>query len=474
MSDTPNIVLAVLDSVRKDKLSCYGYGENETPTLDRLAKEGCLFKRAYATGSWTVPSHASLFTGEIPSKHGAHAGHKYLHSNKTLARRLSSIGYESVAFSTNPWITDEFGYSSGFDNFFELIKSKIPYTEASDPRETNWEHDQGLLRWKERAEWLLGSNPWKRAANAISLKMHKDLPTTPAEEVNQNIRKWLTERDSKEPFFMFINYMDAHEPYRIHDRYLSSTKKIESEGLDLDWNLDSLKNGPKPGDEDIIKSIYDASISYLDAQLHSLINILEEQEEGNETLIIVLGDHGQCLGEHDYWGHGTFLFEELIHVPLIISHPSLKQTPSKHPDLVTIADIPEYICEYVGTTLREKSEHTLIHFDESEARTHKPTIIAESYGPPNNNKSSLPSRVSRAGYRVIHHGSWRAHRNLDTGELSITKSRDGSKFSKNEAEKRFRNIEKEIFEEANISDNPRDETRISDTTKDRLNDLGYL
>ncbi|MFB6187089.1 MAG: sulfatase-like hydrolase/transferase, partial [Halobacteriaceae archaeon] len=207
----PNIVLLVLDSVRGDRISNQEEFNVSTPNLTELSKKGRFFENAYSTGSWTVPAHGSLFTGKLPSEHGAHAKHKYFNVEKenTLPGILSSLSYTTVGFSTNPWISDEFGFARGFDEFYEL-RSPLPFSdEQADPR-----NEMESPSFSQVIRWILSGNPFKRGINGAYAKIFQDIPYAPASSMNDKIIDWISNH-SEEPFFLFANYMDAHEPYTI-------------------------------------------------------------------------------------------------------------------------------------------------------------------------------------------------------------------------------------------------------------------
>lgn len=405
------------------------------------------FDKAYSTGSWTIPAHGSLFTGKLPSEHGAHAKQKFLETKPedTLSGKLSKIGYNSVGFSTNPWITDEFGFTTGFNNFHEIYPN-LPFSDKeSDPRnQLNDPNAQKIF------QWIFSGNPFKRVINGVYAKYFKSLPYAPADMMTKNITNWMSE-SSEQPFFIFANYMDAHEPY------ISKKRDIDGDVLDFEWNLHCYENGPDPNNHKEIQSIYDSSISYLDRNLRKLIDSLDL----NNTLLITLGDHGQSLGENNYWGHGTHLSEELIHVPLIINSPTdfCSLDPS---DIISLRDVPNLIFEYLN-----------IHCDEnimpSNHRTCD-TIIAESFGP-HQEVDSIPDSIPESGYRVIMNNKGHLLRNLDEDNSEFTPIINQAENEKIRSE--LLEIEAETFE--NIETNGLNEQKeIEKGTQERLKDLGYL
>jgi len=453
--DYPNIILIVLDSVRGDRFTRQEEFNLSTPTLNELAEEGISFENAYSTGSWTIPAHGSLFTGKLPREHGAHAKHKYFDAEPetTLAGKLSSKGYNTVGFSTNPWISDEFGFATGFDEFYEL-RSSLPFPDVeSDPRD---ELDDPSI--SEIARWLFSGNPFKRAVNGVSARYFQQLPYAPANKMTDEILDWSTS-SPEEPFFLFANYMDAHEPYLIREDYIRGSENIPESILDFEWNLHCYNNGPRTEDYNKIRSIYDSSISYLDHNLKSLFNEINL----DNSLLVVLGDHGQALGENDYWGHGTHLSEPLVHVPLIVSPPTNNSTLSfDGSDVISLREVPNIIFSCLGFEQEGFSP---------DSWGGKDLVVAESFGP-HQEVDELPSSISSSGYRMILGESISMLHNLDTSErdFSIQNTNDNNEiFSKNTVidyeNTVFNNTPEKLYN---------NEDKIAEGTKKRLDDLGYL
>jgi hypothetical protein len=457
--DYPNIILLVLDSVRGDRFTRQEEFNLSTPTLNELAEEGISFENAYSTGSWTIPAHGSLFTGKLPREHGAHAKHKYFDAEPetTLAGKLSSKGYNTVGFSTNPWISDEFGFTSGFDEFYEL-RSSLPFSDdETDPRD---EFSDPSIQ--EVFHWILLGNPIKRAANGIYAKYFQQLPYAPADRMNEEILSWLS-NSSEEPFFLFANYMDAHEPYLIRDNYIREGAEISENVLDFDWNLNCYNNIPKKRNYEKIRDIYDSSISYLDYNLEKLINGVDLEN----TLLVIAGDHGQALGENDYWGHGTHLSECLVHVPLIVRPPtSPRSLVYDSSDVISLKNLPCLIFSFLGFD-QEFPSHEL--FPESLLKTD--VAVAESFGP-HQRVDDLPPSISNTGYRMVLGESLSMLHNLDSSErgFSLRPTNDpDNRLEQND----LINYENQVVE--NIPQRTFDnEEDISKQTKKRLDNLGYM
>lgn len=302
------------------------------------------------------------------------------------------------------------------------------------------------------ARWVLSGNPFKRGVNGVYTKIFQDLPYAPAETMNDEIIDWVS-NSPEEPFFLFANYMDAHEPYAIRNDFIDG--EIEEEVLNFDWNLHCYKNGPETSDFQVIREIYDSSISYLDYHLCELIDHLDLEE----TLLIIVGDHGQALGEQDYWGHGTFLMKELLHVPLIINACNSLTNLTK--PIVSLSDIPHLIYKQLNINIEfECSEKQM-----SDWGADDDLVVAESFGP-HQEVDSIPESISESGYRMLIHEKGYMLRNLDSNE--VTTHSNG-----NISQSEFLEYEEDIFNDINLPDSTEVE-EIDDTTKNRLEDLGYL
>ena len=269
----PDVVVIVLDAVRADHLSAYGYGRLTTPVIDRLAADGVLYQHAISAGTWTVPGHASLLTGRVPSSHGAYRAPGGMNaataldpSVETLAERLSAAGYDTAAFLANrAYLDPAFGLARGF----RVYETKDLY---------------------------------------------------PAAQLFRRVTHWLGQ-ESKRPVFLFLNVLDAHEPYAApppYDRLFPG--RLEHVG---DVNREYLKTGRLPAPEVLTHCIsqYDGELRYMDDQIGRLLGELEQRGRYDGALIVLTADHGELFGEHGVLGHGTLPWDALVRVPLIVKYP---------------------------------------------------------------------------------------------------------------------------------------------------------
>jgi arylsulfatase A-like enzyme len=291
----PNIVLVVIDTLRADRVSAYGYPRATTPNLSRLADEGVLFRNVIAPGNWTPPSTASLLTGTFPVTHGAiQADQAGLHpANATLAEILSDAGYRTGAVVSN---STALGFASGFD--------------------------QGFAFYDARPNGRFGYEPMLNGfLIAFPLAFAGDLtPWRPATEVNRIAFEWLDENEDA-PFFLFLNYMEPHEPYAppapFADRYPGRRILMAPRSGEIMRDRRDLT----PEEEAHFRSMYDGEVACADASLGTLLDHLRRIGVYEDTLVVVTSDHGEFFGEHRLMTHTIGPYEEVHRVPLVIRYP---------------------------------------------------------------------------------------------------------------------------------------------------------
>jgi arylsulfatase A-like enzyme len=321
-SASPNVIMIVWDTARADHLSLYGYPRPTTPFLERLAAEAVVFDRAYASSPWTIPSHASFFTGLYPSEHHCSWANLRLSSEfTTLAETFRENGYATLAISNNAALSPFTGFDQGFHRFVESSRLGFPAGEL--------------------AEWI-----W-------TLSFHPQyLQDSGAERTQQILSHWVKRlAQSRAPFFLFINYVETHIPYPTVEVALqffpdpkAAKKNFARTPLDWDYYNCNPKRGAGASSE--IQAWYDGAISYLDQQLGRLYVQLEKAGLLDQTILIVLSDHGESLGERDYFGHDFFLYEPLLHVPLVIYYPKLL-SPGRIAHPVSLVRLPSLILDLI-------------------------------------------------------------------------------------------------------------------------------
>ncbi|ADB62381.1 sulfatase [Haloterrigena turkmenica DSM 5511] len=334
-----NVLFVVLDTVRKDRLGPYGYERETTPELSAFAEEATVFESAVAPAPWTLPVHASLFTGRYPSQHGADQGSPYLEGDATLATALSAAGYDTACYSSNAWITPYTGLTEGFDaqdSFFEVLPGDV----LSGPLASAWQtvNDNDYLRDLASKLVRLGAMAHEKLASGEGAD-------TKTPSVIDRTKSFIDDSESDEGWFAFVNLMDAHLPYYPPEEY----REEFAPGVDpseVCQNSKEYNSGARDIDDeewDDIRSLYDAEIAHMDAELGRLFDWLRETGQWEETTVVVCADHGELHGEHDLYGHEFALYDQLINVPLLVKHPALEA--DRRDDLVELLDCYHTVLE---------------------------------------------------------------------------------------------------------------------------------
>lgn len=286
LESKPNVILVMVDTLRADHLSCYG-AKIKTPNLCRLADDGTLY-RAFSHASWTKPATASLITSTVPSTHGAIAKPSTLSPDLTLIPEvMQAAGYTTGGIVSNVNLAESFGFDQGYDDYYYLAPDYIAYAQESSSK---------LIVYQlVRQVWfgaLAGNKIWFN-------DYYQD-----SKVVNDVAFKWL-DRKKDERFFLFLHYMDVHDPYFEHPYNGEGVARIKMPE-------------PDPAMAERLQNLYQGEIDYLDVQFGALLEKLEADGLYDNTLIILVADHGEEFAEHGGFWHGLTLYDEQIHVPLMV------------------------------------------------------------------------------------------------------------------------------------------------------------
>lgn len=312
------VIIYLIDTLRADRLGAYGYGRAATPNLDALATESVLFERAYAAGPWTVPSVASLVTSTWPCEHDLNQSNRRLKARySTLAERLQSAGYRTATFYNNLLA----GPLTGLDRGYETA----------------------VLRESGDADVMAG------------------------------IPAFLDEAGS-EPFLLSIHTMEPHQPFYAPYEFTRRYGHVAVEDKEQFFNdyflyrtlkFADFSAGRPPGATDrsaeqdavrarleataqTVNDLYDGSVSFADANVGKVIADLKRRGLWEKSLFIVLSDHGEELGEHGDWFHDQSVYDELMHVPLLIKLPGGALAGTRVGDRVSLVDVLPTILDAVG------------------------------------------------------------------------------------------------------------------------------
>jgi arylsulfatase A-like enzyme len=309
----PNVLWIVWDTVRADHMSLYGHSRATTPKLEEWAKGARVFDDVVSAASTTTPSHASMFTGLLPTQHGANNAHRWLeYHHVTIAELLKEAGYSTYLWAANPHISKEENFQQGFDHeahpwdakhrkrATEIVRSKM---EGDRTSEVGDKH-----RGTELAPWSI------KAAGELA-------------EVD--LLQWLGGRETDAPFFAFINYMEAHRPFI--PRREARQKVMPPEMVDKSYRVDrswipmwTYTFGLAEYSEEeleLMARTYDATLIELDDLFANLLESLEARGYLENTVIILAADHGEHLGEQHMMDHQYSLYAPVINVPLLIHYP---------------------------------------------------------------------------------------------------------------------------------------------------------
>ena len=314
----PNVILLVLDTVRALSLSAYGYGRETSPFLAELAARGVRFGRAISPAPWTLPSHASMFTGRYSSQQTGNWTTPLDGAHATLASVFASYGYATGGFVANlRYCGREYGLGRGFQTYrdFAMVQSQIVGSTMAGRR-------------------LLGL--YNDLAGKYVLAGRKD-----AARVVDEFLDWQEERGSR-PYFAFLNFFDAHEPYAPDAPYDLAFLSSEPPTRAL-----MVGESHDPAEVEGLRGAYDGAIASLDAQLGRLFDELARRGSLDRTIVVVTSDHGEEFAEHGYMSHGNGLNFPALHVPLLIRWPkggvpagAVVETPVSLADLAaTLIDL---------------------------------------------------------------------------------------------------------------------------------------
>lgn len=347
----PSFLILSLDTTRADRLGIYGYARPTSPNLDRLAHEGAWYEHAYTTATWTLPAHASLFTGKFPTSHGARydpdgplvldeeitgpAAYKLIRARglgageSTLAERLRDAGWRTGGIVAGPWLKQVFGLSRGFDD------------------------------WDDRDITSVNGRPGRAVTDAAIA--------------------WL-DADPQRPFLLFLNYFDAHSPYYPPARFLNEVAPPEER-----------PNGEAKTITEI-SALYDAEIRAMDFQIGRLLEHLRETGRYDSTWIVAVADHGELLGEQNATGHGTSLFEPELRIPLLVKPPPGQSLRGARSEPIQISDVFPMLLEAAGLPVPASAQST---FPPPADRP----VFAEV--------NPLPKFGRRGAWRGVVHGNWK-------------------------------------------------------------------
>jgi len=474
-----NIILIIMDTVQHNSIS--------GPFSTEFTTNGSSFTSLYSNAPWTLPSHASLFTGTTPSKHGAHAGHKHLDNTlTTLPEILHTHDYETVAVSNNTWISEEFGFDQGFETFYKTWQ----YVQSDTDLGRIARQEEGLDKLTEATKALFDGNPITNLTNAIYGQFFRKTQDDGAARTNEWIEDWLTTRSDSRPFFLFVNYLEPHLEYRPPKEHAEAhlpdgvTYEEAMEVPQDAWGYIADTVELTDDDFEILRALYRAEIAYLEEKIEEIVDLLKAEGEWEDTLFIVTSDHGENIGEHGLMDHQYALYDTLLHVPLFVHGGPFED--DEIDDLVQLVDLPPTILDVLDIDVpdaREQFQGISFHPDADETREY---AVAE-YMAPQPSMDALEKRVGDLPDPV--HTYDRSLRAIRTDQYKYIRGSDGTT--------ELYDIQSDPGETNDLSDtheavvadldttleewldsfeqaDPAGATTMSADAKARLEDLGYL
>ncbi len=427
LAQRPNVLFILIDALRADHLGCYGYQLPVSPFIDSIARQNIMFSQTIAQASYTTASTPSFFTSMYPSVTLVYNRDVILNEKFiTLAETLKNYGYITAAFAPNPSLKSRFNFGQGFD----LYDDKI------------------IGFWEEV--------PYKKFETA--------------KKINARALRWL-KKQLDTPYFLYLHYRDVHGPYVPPPEYkklfyeqggeirkltekdyeaMNKYIRLEDDNQDLNYYL----------------AQYDAEIKYSDDQIQYLINELKNLGAYENTLVIITADHGEEFLDHGDWNHGQGLYEELIHVPLIIKMPEGRIISNKINAQIGLIDLYPTILDVLGLTPYNKLQgKSLIPLIKGESPTNSP-VFSEA-------KGGFVS-IRKDGWKLIYNKISQEYLlfnlNADPKELHNLAQVEPQKLKKlsNLIQEYFKNNQKFLL--GGQTDKP----VLDEDTKNKLKALGYI
>lgn len=342
MDKLPHIVLIIMDSVAARRCSLYGHSRETTPGLARLAAEAMVYEHCFASSTWTLPSHVSLFSGLYPSWHGCTTGNLLYPGNYyPLPEILRSLGYHTVGISSNYLISRAAHFDHGFVEFHEMdtLFNENRYWRMRQEIKQEKENISGTLQeiflifhksWNKNYY----SYPFLHLTDRIYRKFRGDVINKCyyASRRSVHIAKKVFHRHRDQRIFLFFNFMQAHTNYNPPPGFR---------------HLLARHAGEAPENE----LLYEQEIAFLDHLIYDFYHFLKEQGLAEETLFIVTADHGEGFGEHVCTGHVFCVYNEIIHIPLLVKFPAAVSLTGTSPRLTQLHDVFATVLETVGAPL---------------------------------------------------------------------------------------------------------------------------
>lgn len=359
MVESNNVILITIDALRADHCSFINSDKETTPFLESTASESLVFTQAFANGPGTPASFASLLSSTYPLMYG---GYEQLSAESpALQAYLNTHGIRTAGIHSNPYLSRHFGYQRGFDYF-----------------DDSFEDDSGTVRrvletTKRRVGGLLARN--KRTFTIGRQIYNRFIPDSKpyvcATETTDKALSWI-DHQASESYFLWVHYLDPHEPYLPSPEYRPGLD--DSRVQELNTHLEEDRSNIPERDVNDLRALYDGEIRYVDTEIERLFSELSDRNVLSDTTVIITADHGEEFLDHGELGHHPKLYDELLHVPLLLHGPRIDSGIVEQPvDLLSIAPT---VVEAFGLPSNERFLGTSL-FDDPSSRP----IISEVSNP---------------------------------------------------------------------------------------------
>jgi arylsulfatase A-like enzyme len=446
-----NVLLITIDCLRPDHMSVYGYKRPTTPHLDALANKGVSFTQVISQGPCTEVSFPAMFSSTYPGMFGGFP--RLSPQRRLLAEMLREAGYRTVALGSNPHLSPTYGYDRGFEIFDSNL---VPWIQSRQNRLL-----QHLNRFFNVARGLL--------------------PYLPASTLTAKAVRFLRRRPAAGPWFLWLHYMDVHEPYcppRRHAARFQSTEqpKLSNQAI---WKKALSRPGEiSENERQHLIDLYDAEINFVDEQIGQLLTHLQQLDSLDSTLVIVTADHGEEFGEHGQFSHRFKLYDELLWVPLIMRLPLGKvprrwaRSPDRSPPAGQVVTAQVRLLDLVPTIL------DLLNVDNGpfEGTSLLPLVEGRDETP----RIAISETQPKTGLYSIRQAGWKLILNVDTGMVELYNLQEDPREKANctkTAPLIASNLEAQLrshLQRPGAGPASQAEIEVDHLTMDRLRDLGYV
>ncbi|MBX2798268.1 MAG: sulfatase [Myxococcales bacterium] len=317
---TPNVLIVMWDTARADRMSLYGHDRPTTPRLEALASSSVVYERAMSPGMWTVPAHGSLFTGLPASSHGARVGWLWLDGHhRTLAEHFGEGGYATFAWSSNPYLSEQTNLLQGFTTTHYSWRGEAAVAAGNATR--------GKLIAEDRSVEIAPA--WVPSGHGKGWAGHLTAVKDGGPVIVDTFLDWVDGLQG-EPFLGYLNFLEAHHPRvpSMASRLAVADEDAVQRGLQRNLSLFRLmaamegRDGLNDADHEALALAYDASLRDLDTATGRLVDGLAARGLLDDTVLVVVSDHGEHLGEGGLYEHRWSVDQELLHVPLLVRYPA--------------------------------------------------------------------------------------------------------------------------------------------------------